>query len=100
MIRTTIAPERPAELFGLEAAPRQVLELARHAFEIRAGVLLHYVNGHECAQVPPDGWDDYGRLYPEAESLVRSHRAAERARTPDARSPSGATTRKPRSRQA
>lgn len=49
--------------------------LARHEFTAGAhGQLEHYTDGVLRATVPPEGWQDYARDWPQAEPLMAAMR--------------------------
>lgn len=74
MIRTEVAPTTPPQLFAGSVPPMSQLTLAMHTFEIDAGGLWHHCNGVLRACVPPEGWDDYGAVFPAAMEAIEAHR--------------------------
>jgi hypothetical protein len=57
--------------------------LEQHRFsEGSAGELLHFTNDELRAVVPPEGWDDYLRAWPEAADLVGQLRRPAQAPAP------------------
>lgn len=56
-----------------EALPQAAL--ASHVFTLDArGCLVHSIDGRERATVPPEGFDDYARQWPDCAPLVRRAR--------------------------
>lgn len=76
MIRTQVSASTAPEVFDpLTPVPMAQFALARHAFEVTAEGLFHYTDGRLRAAVPPEGWADYGALYPAAAEAIDAHRA-------------------------
>lgn len=46
--------------------------LEQHEFSAEGGQLVHRTNGALRATVPPEGFADYLKLWPEAEPIVRA----------------------------
>lgn len=47
--------------------------VVEHTFDrSRDGQLLHFIDGYLRATVPPEGWADYCKDYPEAQNIVDS----------------------------
>lgn len=45
--------------------------LALHTFEAaRDGQILHFIDGNLRATVPPEGWADYAKEWPEAQEII------------------------------
>lgn len=45
--------------------------LALHTFEVSADKqLVHLIDGNLRATVPPEGWEDYCKQYPDAQDIV------------------------------
>ena len=45
--------------------------IALHTFEVsRDGQLVHLIDGNLRATVPPEGWDDYAKMWPEAQDII------------------------------
>lgn len=77
MIRTQVSATTAPEVFDpLTPVPMAQFALARHAFEVTPDGLFHYTDGNVRAVVPPEGWSDYGALYPAAAEAIDAHRAA------------------------
>lgn len=45
-------------------------QLATHRFSDEGGQIAHYIDGRLRALVPPEGFDDYARLWPDCAELV------------------------------
>ena len=57
------------------------IHFAHHTIEAtRDGQLQHSIDGVVCATVPPEGWEQYARDWPQAADIVRQLRRP----TPDA----------------
>lgn len=47
--------------------------IAIHTFEGgNDGQLLHFIDGNLRAAVPPEGWKDYAKEYPDAQDVIDS----------------------------
>lgn len=58
---------------GLDRHPPHVAR--RHCISIRPdGQMVHEVDDEQRAVIPPEGWDDYARDWPEAADVARQAR--------------------------
>lgn len=60
--------------------PAASILMVAHQFDAMPdGQLLHSMDGRQCALVPPEGFDDYVRTWPDCKPVVDALRGAERS---------------------
>lgn len=56
---------------GFERSPNGLPVACYHTFDVSGDKqLLHFINDTLRATVPPEGWEDYCKQYPEAQDII------------------------------